>query len=152
MDHWGSLNTPATELKLFDIKLFGSHRVGVAWVWVGRRVPGAIHRQIHSFPHFLADFRDIFHTYLGIVNCSCVGFEAAMTPADFSRKLVDHACNPSLWNAEAGGWPQIWSQHGLYKRVQGQPALYSKTLSQKNELWRTHLRSKPSFFFITLNS
>jgi hypothetical protein len=35
--------------------------------------------------------------------------------------MVVHSCNPSTWEAEAGGL-----------RVQGQPWLHNETLSQKN--------------------
>jgi hypothetical protein len=39
---------------------------------------------------------------------------------------VLHTCNPSTWEAETGGF-----------RVQGQPWLHSKTLSQKKKINKT---------------
>lgn len=37
--------------------------------------------------------------------------------------MVTHTYNPSIWEAETGGWP----------RVQGQPELHNETLSQKTK-------------------
>ena len=45
---------------------------------------------------------------------------------------MDHTFNPSIWEAEAGGFLSsrpVWST----KWVPGQPGLYRETLSQKNQ-------------------
>ena len=49
-----------------------------------------------------------------------------------SRAVVAHACNPSTWEAEAGGFlssRSAWSTEW----VPGQPGLHRETLSRKNK-------------------
>jgi hypothetical protein len=44
--------------------------------------------------------------------------------------VVVHACNPSIWEAQAGGL-KVQSQPTLHSEFWSQPGLHCETLSQK---------------------